>query len=65
MKFSNLIDDLRSRGLLKLTFWAVAEAVAVDRKTSATVAIAKAEDRRFEKVYNKEVGNTYRFLRTL
>ena len=31
------------RGLPKLTFWAVAEAVAEDRKISATVAEAVAE----------------------
>ena len=30
-------------GLPKVNFWAVAEAVAVDRKTSATVAEAVAE----------------------
>ena len=48
-----------------MNFWAVAEAVAIDRKTSATVAVAEAEDRRFEKVWNKEVRNTYKLLRTL
>ena len=30
-------------GLPKVTFWAIAEAVAVDGKTSATVAVAVAE----------------------
>ena len=34
---------IAGRGLPKVTFWAVAEAVAVDGKTSATVAEAVAE----------------------
>ena len=42
--------DLDYSGLPKVNFWAAAKAVAVDRKTSATVAVAKAQDRRFEKV---------------
>ena len=47
MKLSNEVQY--RRGLPKVTFWAVAEAVAVDGKTSATVAEAVAEGLDFNK----------------
>ena len=47
-----------------MLFWAVAEAVAVGRKTSAAVAVAEAEavDCRFEGDHLERGGKAFKFL---
>ena len=47
MDYNILFWGYSSSGLPKVDFWAVAEAVAVDGKTSATVAEAVAEGEGF------------------